>query len=381
MAESATHLVLFFTWDVSLAIWKEKGLLEREIKLYQELANHGVNVTFLSWGGKEDEEIAKTLSPKITTISIYNHIPRPKNKVLRAFCSLLIPWTLRKKLKEADLYKTNQMWGSWTAVFSSLFFRKPLIARCGFELYDFTVKQGHGWARKNFVWLISRITYGISKRICVATQEDKNFVVQTFGQKEEKISLHPNWIDTGVFAPQKLERKDKHILFVGRLSKQKNLETLLDALKDSNFTLDIIGQGELEEALKQQAKENNVVVQFLGSLPNDQLPTAYNSYPVFILPSHYEGNPKTLLEAMACGAAVIGTNVPGIASVIQHEKTGLLCESNAQSIREAIEHLITNDNLRNRLGQGAQEQIIATQTLDKLIDKELACYNSIKDKA
>ncbi len=373
-----TSLALFMTWGVSLAVWRDKGLLQREVKLYQALAESGVEVTFLSWGGDEDRDVADSLHPAIKTISLYNHIPRPKNKALRALSSLLVPWYLRKQLKGVDILKTNQMWGGWVAAIASLTLRTPLIARCGFELYDFTRRQNHSAMRRAFIWMISRFTYGAARHICVATREDKAFVTKHFGQADKKISLHPNWIDTEFFAPQNMNKKENHILFVGRLSKQKNLPMLIDALKGSDIVLDIVGQGELKDALEKQASINDVKVNFLGSRPNDELPAIYNAYPAFVLPSHYEGNPKTLLEAMACGAAVIGSDVSGIASVIEHGQSGLLSAPNSDALKGVIKSLMADSELRAKLGENARNQIIETQTLDRLVSKELKLYRGIK---
>ena len=379
MAEQLTkpRLILFFTWDVSLALWQEKGLLQREVRLYQELAARGVDITFLSWGGEEEKTIADSLFPAIKTVSLYNHIARPNNKALRALCSLWAPLAIYSIIKQGDILKTNQLWGGWVAVIAKLIARKPMIARCGFELYDFSIKQGHGKARLWFVKLISRMTYGVADRICVATAEDKDFVIKVFRQSADKISIHPNWIDTGVFIPQSREKKKDTILFVGRLSAQKNLELLIDALAGTNYTLDIAGDGELRASLEKRAREKGVPVHFLGSVANDKLPEIYNSYNVFILPSHYEGNPKTLLEAMACGCAVIGTNVPGIASVIQHSKSGLLSPANDKSLRDVIVQLMSDTDLQLRLGRGARDQIVKNQALDRLVARELACYRKL----
>lgn len=380
MINNQKNIVLFMTWDVSLSLWKEKGLLQREVKLYQALANNNIDVTFISWGGNEDNHIAKELLPEIKTISIYNYIPRPKNKALRALVSLLAPFALRSKLKQADILKTNQIWGGWVAALSALILQKPLIARCGFELYDFTVKQNHGFLRRKFIWLISRFTYSAAARICVATQEDKDIVIKQFKQKSEKISLHPNWIDTNFFAPQDVKQKENYILFVGRLSEQKNLPRLFDAMVGADITLDIVGSGELERELQDYADTIDIKVNFLGTLPNDELPALYNSYPVYILASNYEGNPKTLLEAMACGCAVIGTDVSGISSIIDHEKSGLLSAPEVTPLHETIKYLMASPDLRKRLGKRARAQIVEDQTLDKIIEKELACYNVIEEK-
>lgn len=363
------------TWDVSLALWKERGLFEREIKLYEKLGDKGVHVSILSWGGKEEADISKAIRhPNIDIISAYNYIPRPNNKALRALYSFLVPFKIKTHIKYADVLKTNQMWGGWVAALSSLFFKKPLIARCGFELHDFTKKQDHSKLRQYFIWIISKLTYAAAKHICVATSEDKKYVVKYFNQPRDKITLHPNWIDVNRFAPTEgVKEKKGHVLFVGRLTEQKNLPLLISAIEGTDITLDIIGDGELKDNLQSRKRGIN----FFGKYPNDQLPELYNSYPVYILSSHYEGNPKTLLEAMSCGRAVIGTNVPGIASIIQHEQSGILCEPKSDDLRQAILRLLQDDDLRNSLGQAAREQIIQTQSLDILVDREVSLYKRL----
>ncbi len=378
---NSTQLVLFFTWDVSLDIWKKKGLLQREVKLYKSLAQKGVDVTFLSWGGSEDQEIAKALLPDIKTVSVYNHIFRPNNKVLRCVMSLFAPWALREVIRTADVLKTNQIWGGWVAVLSKIMFKKPLVVRCGFELHDFTVRQGHNRLRRAFVWLISRVTYGFADHICVAAGDDRNYVVKNFKQKYDKISIHPNWINTDFFVPYDCEKKENSILFVGRLSKQKNLFSLIDAMHETDIVLDIVGDGELRCELEDYVSRKGLAVNFLGSYPNDKLPLIYNSYPVFVLPSYYEGNPKALLEAMSCGCAVVGTDVHGISSVVEHNVNGLLCSLEKDSIRRAVVTLMNDGALRGRLGTRARKQIVEHQTLDKLLDKEITCYDLLKGKS
>jgi len=96
-----------------------------------------------------------------------------------------------------------------------------------------------------------------------------------------------------------------------------------------------------------------------------------------VICSRYEGNPKTLLEAMACGCAVIGTNVPGIREVIQHEKSGLLVEESVESLRSTILRLMGNEGLRIRLGEEARRQIIEENSLEAAIQQELKVYQEL----
>src|SRR3546814_17832635 len=99
-----------------------------------------------------------------------------------------------------------------------------------------------------------------------------------------------------------------------------------------------------------------------------------NAGRIFVLPSSYEGHPKTLLEAMACGAAVIGTDVPGIREVIEDGRTGLLCAPTAAALRDAIERLLSDEPLRRRLGGNARQQIQMTESLARVAQLQLSAY-------
>ena len=370
------RVALFFTWDVSLALWQEKGLLQREVRFYRELARRGVDVTFLTWGGAEEEALAAEM-PEINVVPLYKYLPRPKNKALRGLLSLAAPWAAREALRRTDIIKTNQMWGGWCAVIAKLMFGKRMVSRCGYELYQFTVKQGHSWPRRAFIWAISFMTYRVADLVCVATAEDKDFVVAHFGVKAEKIDIRPNWIDTDVFRPMVEAQKDGRVLYVGRLNAQKNLEALVDAAANGNWPLDIVGEGELKEALRARAAAAGADVTFMGAVPNTDLPGIYNRYPVYVLPSHYEGNPKTLLEAMACGRAVVGADAPGIASVIEDGRDGVLCAKDADGLRAGIARVMNDAPLRAALGAEARRKIERTQTIGALIDKEIESYQSL----
>jgi glycosyltransferase involved in cell wall biosynthesis len=93
---------------------------------------------------------------------------------------------------------------------------------------------------------------------------------------------------------------------------------------------------------------------------------------VFILPSHFEGHPKTLIEAMACGLPVIGADTPGINNLIRHGETGFLCGTEPEQIREAIVSVLGDAGLRQRLGRNARDEAMATFSLDAIVQKELA---------
>ena len=133
----------------------------------------------------------------------------------------------------------------------------------------------------------------------------------------------------------------------------------------------------MRDDLEKLAKKLKVHVKFLGRIPNNRLPYMYNRCSVYVLCSKFEGNPKALLEAMSCGCAVIGTKVPGIRDVIRHEHTGLLVAESQKGLQEAINRLLDDDRLRNRLGERARQYILENNSLNDAIEKECTLYQKL----
>lgn len=356
------RVVLFFTAGMSLKKWSEGGMLSREVKIYIELAKRFDKIYFLSYGGEEEKEYRDFLAPNIEIL--YN-----KRGINLFIYSFLAPFIHRRAMKNADIYKTNQMLGSWTAVIAKVLFRKKLVVRQGYQLSAFSKESSI--IRRIVSPLIEFFAYKIADKIIVTSQEDKDFIIERYKINENKIIVIPNYVDTDIFKPLEV-KKEKQVVFVGRLDEQKNLFSLINAVKSLDIKLVLIGNGPLEDVLRNRVKEEEIEnVTFAGVVPNERLPEELNKSEIFVLPSLYEGNPKTLLEAMACGLPVIGTNVIGIKEVITHGENGYLCGTSVESIREAITTVMARDELRNTIGYNARKTILERYALDILAKTEL----------
>ena len=120
-----------------------------------------------------------------------------------------------------------------------------------------------------------------------------------------RVIYAPNGVDTTTFAPG-LHRggEDRRaVLYVGRLSPEKNLERLVAAFArlTTRARLVVIGAGDQRAALERQAVAAGVDIEFRGVVPHSELPAHFNGAGAFVLPSLTEGHPKVLIEAMACG--------------------------------------------------------------------------------
>jgi glycosyltransferase involved in cell wall biosynthesis len=370
------RVVLFFTFGVSLESWSKHGLFPREIRLYQELVKRGVEVVLVTYGDESDRRWSSQLGA-IKIAPFYEQRRRPKNKLFRLIHSLVLPWVFRDLIRQADILKTNQIWGGWNAVVAKWLWKKPLLVRCGYEPYLFASERSPTKIGLFFHRAYSWITYRNGDFIHIATDEDADFVEKFYAINRKNIKVMPNWIDTDYFRPSDRARVPTEILAVGRLEAQKNIGLLIEAIYDSDYKLTIIGVGPEREMLKIFAKRLNVDVEFLDVIPNNLLLEYYQRFSMYVLCSRYEGNPKSLLEAMACGMAVIGTNVRGIRSIIQDRRNGMLCEENAESLRNAIDELVNDTRLRRNISEGARKSAEVQCSLARYVENELKTYMSV----
>ena len=122
------------------------------------------------------------------------------------------------------------------------------------------------------------------------------------------------------------------LLYVGRLTRQKNLFSLINAYAQLKVSLRqaillIVGGGELQKQLNRYIEELEVAdVRFLGFVPNKELPNIYSCADFFIMASEYEGQPVALLEAMASGLPPIVSGIPSMRQLVEESGAGIVVD-------------------------------------------------------
>ena len=162
----------------------------------------------------------------------------------------------------------------------------------------------------------------------------------------------------------KLEGKPV-VLFVGNLIKRKNVDSLLEAKKiaNSDYYLVIVGDGPLFKKLRKKVDDENIRdVIFTGS--RDDVEDIIPSCDILMLPSFSESFGLVLIEALACGKAVIGSDVGGISEIITDD-VGLLVNPNKiSSIANAIDNLVNDNDLRLILSMNARNRALNFSEVD-----------------
>lgn len=381
--ERELSVCLFFTFGMNLRRWDDDGILEREGSLYRKLVEKGVDVAFFTYGDESELAYADRL-PGINIIPAWSKGPSLSGKLGKLIASLTVPWVWKQELAKYRLMKTNQMWGTWVPLLTRQVTGRPVLLRCGYEAYRHILEEMPPWLIQRMVYWLSRWAYASSDRIVFSYDGALEFAANRFGLAREKVIIQPNYVDTSLFRPVISDRHySRRVLFVGKLKrkKQKNLFSLIRAVAISKLGLDIVGQGPLEASLEAEARICDSDVRFLGNVPNQRLPQIMSRYPVFVLPSLYEGNPKVLLEAMSCGMAVVGTDVHGIRNIVKNEVTGLLCDTSCESLAMCIERLVCDKMLRKRLSAAARRYIVKNFSLDSIVAREIAIYQQLVREA
>lgn len=367
------NLTMFFTAGVSLEAWSKTGNLERELELYHRIAGHLSKVNLLTYGGKADRKFRAQLgSLGLLPAKWYSR---------QQLTALGIAAKFSPQLLATDVFKTNQIRGAQVPIWLKKIYRKKLIVRCGFLHGFFTRQQTADPQRILDAVTLEKTAFEQADLSIVTSFWQKQLVIDDYGLPPEKIKVIPNYVVTDIFKPDPSISSKYDLIFVGRNHSQKNLNNLLEALKllkarRKSYSLNLVGGCCGDPDLRRQAE--GLEVTFSGSLSTKKLPGALNEAKVFVLPSHYEGHPKALLEAMSCGLPCIGTEVLGIKEDIRHMHNGYLCNTDSASIAQAIETVCDSDDIRTTLGRNARKYIAENYDIDKIVELELEALKDIQ---
>jgi glycosyltransferase involved in cell wall biosynthesis len=194
------------------------------------------------------------------------------------------------------------------------------------------------------------------------------------GIPPQKLHYIPNGVACRDFSPT---YEGRYLLYVGRLSPEKGIKTLIKASAGSKMALRIVGEGPEKEPLQQWVKDCCADhISFLGYKSGDQLRDTIRGAAIVVIPSEcYENASMVILEAMACGKPVIASRTGGIPEQVEDGRTGLLFEAgNVESLRQAIQTLVLDPERRRFMGCAARQRVEEHFSLDHHCSQLAALY-------
>jgi glycosyltransferase involved in cell wall biosynthesis len=242
--------------------------------------------------------------------------------------------------------------------------------------------------------------FGIYKKIYLSADRVhaiSNFLAkraERFGVEKDKISVIPNGVDLTLFDRKRFTKrqieetkkligipKDKKIIIsASRLSRKNGLEYAIRAMKEIEGVLLLIGEGELEDELKQIAKREKVSekVIFYGRVEHSELPKFLCISDVFVRPSLSEGQGISFIEAMACRVPVVATSVGGISDFLEDEKTGYVCRvKSPKSVAGKIRLAMKNHSKNKKIVDDAYKLVGRRYGWNRIMDEINQLYGEL----
>jgi len=250
-----------------------------------------------------------------------------------------------------------------------------------------TVVTNHGlisqtapsWIQKVFNPTLGKFTFEVGDSILCYTDTDKRRLRDR--GIEADISVIPNGIDCSRFEPTDCKSR-RQLLFVGRLKDGKGPHYLLEAFGQlaaqyPDLSLKLVGDGPLRPDLETQASQLGVSdrVEFLGEVPNDELPRLYNESLAFVLPSLSEGLPRTVLEAMACGTPVVTSDLEQLRPIV--EDAGYTAEPGSSAdLRTTMDELLQLNGQLEEFGECGRKRVEREYSWQNTVEETVDEYRT-----
>jgi glycosyltransferase involved in cell wall biosynthesis len=187
------------------------------------------------------------------------------------------------------------------------------------------------------------------------------------GFDTQKLYTLCNFIDVGKTKGIAYDEKEDYYCYVGRLSSEKGIETLINAANQLPYKLKIIGDGQLRENLEKKSKK---WIEFAGYKQWNEIKEIVGKARFMALPSEwYENNPLSVIEALCIGTPVLGANIGGIPELIEEGKNGMLFESrNAEDLKDKIQKMFAMQFDYKSIAETAQQQYSGENHYEQLMN-------------
>jgi rhamnosyl/mannosyltransferase len=242
--------------------------------------------------------------------------------------------------------------------------------------------------QRSAAWLYRPLAHSVVRRASatvVATRASLRHAKDLGRAGVEKARIIPYGVDADRFYPRENPPRPPNFpapgkpvgLFVGRFTNYKGLDILLDAVAGTDLRVVLVGGGGLTGSVRAQIDRLAIGAQvtLAGEVSDEILPVYHQAADYFVLPSTTPAEMFgiSLLEAMACGKPVISTDLStGVSEVNEDDVTGLVVPpGDAAALREAMELLAADAELRARMGAAGRKRVLERYTITRMVDAHL----------
>lgn len=339
------------------------GSFKHIVQLGERFRKEGVNVAYVIGKSGPASEHLKRLGFHVYEMP---RLERDLNVGKDMFSLLNLIYIILRFRPNLCSWHTAKI-GALGRIASLLTFRKSYYVPHGIPFYESQYNKGH----RKYRALEKLLGVLPSAIIGVCNYDTEQYL--RLGISEKKTLTIHNGMRFLPEPPARAERKGKRVfLTAARFEDQKDYETLSKAVRglaaySSDFELHIYGDGRHEEAVRGMfADIQGPVIRFSGVI--DDLTLELRNADVFLLSSHWEGLPRTIIEAMSCALPVIATSVGGVSELIGHGKNGFLVEPrDDQNMGSYMREYLDSPELAVEHGLVSYRKFKANFTLERML--------------
>lgn len=365
------NVLVVFTFGYSLKTWYDSKTLNREISIYKKLyEKEGINFTFLTYGNALDKELIN--QEGLNVIPIYEFFQEKNSKTKMFLDSIIFPFKFRTKFKDIDLIKQHQISGVWLSIILKYLLRVPLYTRTGYDMQLFARLENKGFVIRCIYFIFNQLGLLFSDIFTVSNSFDLKNTKKRYLHKKN-IYLRTNWTTKKKYI-QLDKRREDAIVSVGRIENQKNFFELIKNFSKTNIEIHIFGDGSLKNKLKDYAIKNDVKLILHGSVSNEILQNKLSEYKYFVSTSFYEGNPKSVMEALSVGCLVFASDIPNHQDLITNNQNGLLFKLGNYELKKQFFKFISESSKIREISLNAYEESAKNFELEIVSKREFEDY-------
>ncbi len=328
-------------------------------------------------GGTPDMEVPRRLAAKDIDFECIPQMGRsinPKN-------DLLALRSLRRKTKEfcPDLISTHASKAGALGRVACAGLGVPVLYTP--HCWSFT----DGFPNAGLYLWIERLLAPLARRIITVCEQERKFALdRSVGRAAKTICIHNGVVDHLAKSDATAARpagRAPRVLMVARFEEQKDQQLLLQAMADNrdlDWNLTFVGDGPRRQACEELARSLDIAARVTFAGYSDRVEEYLGQSDIFALITHWEGFPRSILEAMRAGLPVIVSDVGGCSESVSDGKTGRVVQhGNRQELAGALRELLTDDERRNAMGAQALQRYRERFTFEIMYRKYVELYRSV----
>lgn len=335
-----------------------------------ELVSRGHQITVLAGGSGPFAEQLRELGIQVRLMKCLIHPIRPWTDAIAIF-------ELRRQLAgiAPDLISLHSSKAGWLGRLAARSLRLPVV----FTAHGWAFADGVPAARRWIYQFAERIAAPLATRIITVSEHDRDLALRAgVGVHGQVIAIHNGTSDVPATLIANPRQHPPRMIMVARFSEPKDHEALvvaLSGLQHLPWNLELVGDGPLRRRVQNTVRKLGLAhrIHFPGEC--DDVAARLARAQVFLLISNWEGFPRSILEAMRAGLAVVATRVGGISEAVVDGHTGYLVpRRDIGALQDRLRPLLSDENLRAELGQNGRRRYEANFTFDQMFAKTLDAY-------